>query len=188
MLHDAEKNSSHNGGKKRRENYAYSHSFNLLQTIRLGQAISPNPRMLPMVECVVETGIPSQVETVTQITAASADVRLPRMRVSLSKTPVSKPVFLSTSPLSNVFITNGPIRIPPIAVKIAKRIIALRSEMTPAPTAHSVGLEASFAPKLHAIAQDKITPMKYTSQTIMASHEHRERRNLIFLIAQQVTV
>jgi hypothetical protein len=117
----------------------------LSQLIRGGLAISPNPRTPPIMECVVDVGIPFQVQRATKVPAASIEVKLPKITVLSGSSPIS------TMPRSMVFITKGPRRIPPSAANNAKRITALLMEMTPAPTAHSVGFAASFAPRFHAI-------------------------------------
>ncbi len=101
-------------------------------------AYRPYPRTLPTIEWVVEMGSPFHVHKVIQRHA--------------ERTVVTDPSRFNswTTPIPIVFMTMNPCVRAPSAAKKQKRRRAPRRVITPEPTAHSVGFDASFAPRHQA--------------------------------------
>ncbi len=106
--------------------------------------------MPPMMLCVVETGKPSLVATVSHTAAAIIAEMNPYIR-SLAKTSVTVSKSTTRIPFLTVSVTASPAKKAPANSKIAATITACFSVRALDPTDVPIAFATSFAPIFHAM-------------------------------------
>ena len=112
---------------------------------------APKPTMAPTIECVVETGQPSDDAIKSHVAAAKSEASIPYTNNSGldENAPASRIPFLT------VAVTSPPAKTAPANSKITAMMTACLNVIAPEPTEVPMAFATSFAPIPQAIKRPK---------------------------------